>query len=128
MPRRLKSAGSPNGVLAEQPQHRLVGLRRERQRGGGKLLAGLQGQHVGAFLVGVGQHQIVGAGLQRADQVLGEVLTGLHGGELRAEGRGLGAQRLQCGVDGAERRVDVANRSGSRRRSRWSGRARRSRR
>jgi hypothetical protein len=37
--------------LAEQAQHSLVRLRCQRQRGGGELLAGLQSQHVGAFLV-----------------------------------------------------------------------------
>ena len=42
----------------------------KRQRGRGQLLAGLQGEQVGAFLVGVGESEVVGAGLQRGDQAL----------------------------------------------------------
>jgi len=76
----------------EQPQHRLVGLRGQRQGRGGQLLTGLQGEEVCAFLVGVGQDQVVGAGLQRSDQVLGEVLTGLHRGEVGTEVRRLRAE------------------------------------
>src|SRR5689334_8430744 len=48
--------------LAEETQHRLVGLRGERQGRRGQLLAGLQGQEVRTFLVGVGQHEVVRAG------------------------------------------------------------------
>ena len=39
------------GDLLEQPQHVLVGLRGERQRRGRELLAGLQGEQVGALFV-----------------------------------------------------------------------------
>src|SRR5664280_2723683 len=65
--------------LAEQPQHVLVGLRSERQRGGRQLLAGLQRKQVGVFLVGVGEREGGGTALQRADHCLGEVLADLHG-------------------------------------------------
>src|SRR5664279_789614 len=70
--------------LAEQPQHVLVGLRSERQRGGRQLLAGLQRKQVGAFLVGVGEREVVRAGLQRVDRRLGEVLADLHDRQARA--------------------------------------------
>src|SRR5690606_31254893 len=60
---------------SEQPQHRLVGLRRHRQRRRRELLAGLQGKKVRRFLVGIGKDEAVGAGLQRVDHRLGEVLT-----------------------------------------------------
>src|SRR5262245_17718244 len=64
--------------LAKQPQHRLIGLRGERQRRGRKLLAGLQRQHVGAFLIVVGEDEVVGADLQRVDHRLGELGAILH--------------------------------------------------
>ena len=92
--------------LAEQPQHRLVRLVGERQRGGGELLAGLQGQHVRAFAVGIGDDQTVGAGLQRVDHRVGEGLAILHDRQVRAEcrclaangGQGIG-QRRQKGIE-----------------------------
>src|SRR5690606_30437543 len=82
---------------AEQAQHVLVGLRSKRQSGGRKLLAGLQGQQVRAFLVRVGEGEGVGAGLQRVDRRLGEVLADLHGGQAGAEGLRLRTQRGESG-------------------------------
>src|SRR5262245_15455721 len=52
------SSNSTN--LAEQAQHLLVRLRGERQGNDRELLTGLQRRHVGTFLVGVGQRQVVG--------------------------------------------------------------------
>src|SRR5665213_690187 len=49
--------------LLEERQHRLVGLGGQRQRRGRQRLAGLQGKQVGAFLVRVGEDEVVGAGL-----------------------------------------------------------------
>src|SRR5688500_6786858 len=46
-------------ALAEQPQHRLARLRSERERRLRELLAGVEGEQVGAFLVGVGERQLV---------------------------------------------------------------------
>src|SRR5690606_38663919 len=60
-------------TLAEERQHRLVGLSGQRQRRGRQRLAGLQGEQVGTFLVGVGDDEVVGAGLQRVDHGLGGV-------------------------------------------------------
>src|SRR5438445_3846927 len=57
---------------AEQPQHGLAGLVGKRQGGGRQALARLESQRVGAFLVGIGQHQAVGTRLEGVDQVLGE--------------------------------------------------------
>ena len=57
----LRRFGLP--LLPEQPQHVLVGLRGQRQRGGRQLLAGLQGEQVGALLVAVGEREVVGAGI-----------------------------------------------------------------
>src|SRR5665647_1599599 len=82
--------------LAEQPQHVLVGLRSERQRGGRQLLAGLQRKQVGAFLVGVGEREGGRTGLQRIDRRLGEFLADLHG-------RQTGAQRLRLRLQRGER-------------------------
>src|SRR5450759_3478774 len=82
--------------LAEQPQHVLVGLRSERQRGGRQLLAGLQREQVGAFLVGVGEREGGRTALQRIDHRLGKVLTGLHH-------RQTGAQRLRLRLQRGER-------------------------
>ena len=45
-------------VSAEQTEDRLRGLRRERQSGRRELLAGLQGEEVGAFLVGVRERRL----------------------------------------------------------------------
>ena len=56
------------------------------------------------FLVGVGEHQVVGAGLQRVDHVLGEVLAVLHDRQVRTEGRSLRAQRVQSGLSGRRAR------------------------
>src|SRR5436305_7745723 len=53
--------------LAEQAQHVPVRLGGKRQGGRRELLAGLQREQVGAFLVGVGERQTVGSGLQRVD-------------------------------------------------------------
>ena len=76
-----------NFVLsAEEPQHSLVGLRGQRQSCRGQRLTSLQGQHVGAFLVGVCQNQTISTGLQCIDAVLGEFLTDLHGVQVRTEG------------------------------------------
>src|SRR5450759_2601649 len=79
--------------LAEQPQHALVGLRCERQRGGRQLLASLQREQVGAFLVGVGEGEGGGTALQRVDRRLGEVLADLHGRQTGAQRLGLRLQR-----------------------------------
>ena len=91
--------------LLEQAEHVLVGLRGERQGGGRQLLAGLQGEQVGAFLVGVGERQVVGAGLQRVDRRLGEVLADLHGRQARAERLGLRAQLVSAAVRSVEAAV-----------------------
>src|ERR1019366_8157992 len=73
------------GSLAEQPQHVLVGLRSERQRGGRQLLAGLQCKQVGTFLVRVGKGEGGSTRLQRVDCRLGEVLADLHGRQTGAQ-------------------------------------------
>src|SRR2546427_318484 len=91
-PRRSPFAWSRRS--AEQAQHAVGGLRGERQRSGRQLLAGLQRQKVGAFLVGIREHQVVRADLQRVDRRLGEVLTGLHDRQARAEVRRLRTQRI----------------------------------
>src|SRR6185437_1339247 len=83
--------------LAEQAENVLVGLRGERQRGGRQRLAGLQGEEVGAFLVGVGKDEVVRTGLQGVHHRLGEVLAGLHDRQRRTERRRLRAQRRQRG-------------------------------
>src|SRR5690606_38907149 len=57
-------------ALAEERQHWLVGLRGRRQRGCRQRLAGVQGEQVGTFLVGVGHDEVVGAGLQRVEHGL----------------------------------------------------------
>src|SRR6185437_6005695 len=96
-----KTAGLPppfryyvsSPVLTEQLQHALLRLVGERQRGHRDRLAGRQRLAVGRFLVGVGQRQVRGAGLQHVDQVLGEVLTDLHDRQVRTEVRGFRAQR-----------------------------------
>src|SRR5216684_79052 len=75
--------------LREQLEHRLLRLVRNRQGRNRQLLAGLQGKEVRAFLVLVGQNQLVGAGLQRVDEILGEILTGLNRRRIRAEGHSL---------------------------------------
>src|SRR6185436_19116106 len=59
------------------------------------------------FLVGVGQRQVGGAGLQHVDQVLGEVLTNLHNRQVRAEGRSF---RPQQSTGGADRREHLVRR------------------
>src|SRR5664280_1358536 len=79
--------------LAEQPQHVLVGLRSERQRGGRQLLAGLQREQVGTFLVRVGQGEGGRTALQRIDRRLGEILADLHGRQAGAECLRLRLQR-----------------------------------
>src|ERR1700704_2491975 len=48
--------------LTEQLEDRLVRLRRQRQGRDRQLLPGLQGQHVGALQVGVGEGEPIGAG------------------------------------------------------------------
>ena len=92
---------------SEDLQDRLVGLGRERQRGGGQLLARLQGKEVGALLVGVGDHEVVRTGLQRADEVVGEVLARLHRGQVRTEGRSLAAQGIEGRVQGIQGIIDI---------------------
>ena len=57
-PRRL-GRKKGDGSAAKQLQDIVRGLRGERQRGRGQRLPGLQRQHIGAFLVGVGQRQVV---------------------------------------------------------------------
>src|SRR6185437_3518687 len=89
--------------LLEQAQYVLVGLRGDRQRRGRQLLAGLQREKVGAFLVGIRQRQVVGAGAEGVDRRLGEVLAGLHG-------RQAGAQRLRLRAQGRQRRRQVVER------------------
>src|SRR6476661_7153425 len=79
---------------SEQAQDALVRLVGERQRGLRELLARLQREEGGGFLVLVGVDEVVGAGAERVDHGLGEVLTGLHDGEVRAESR---RNRLQRG-------------------------------
>jgi len=49
-------------------------------------------------LVGVRQRQVGSAGLQHVDQALVEVLTDLHHGEVRTEGRSFRAQGVAGGV------------------------------
>ena len=93
--------------LLEQAEHALAGLRGERQRGGRELLAGLQREQVGAFLVGIGEGEAVGAGLQRVDHRLGEVLADLHRRQVGAERLGLATQRGQRGCQVGGGGVDV---------------------
>src|SRR6202022_2270304 len=73
----------------------------QRQRGHRDRLAGRQRLAVGRFLVGVGERQVGGAGLQHVDQVLVEVLADLHDRQVRSEARSFRAQRgaggRQCG-------------------------------
>src|ERR1700722_14238590 len=96
-----KTAGVPPAVSfpffaagsAEQLQHALLRLVGKRQRGDRDRLAGRQRLAVGRFLVGVGQRQVRGAGLQHVDQVLREVLADLHDRQVRTEVRGFRAQR-----------------------------------
>src|SRR5690606_12907553 len=91
-----------------QAQHRLVRLRSQRQRGDAKLLGRLQGQEVRAFLVLVGQRQLVGAFLQRVDQVPREVFTGLDDAEVVTERACLGTDRIKRVLDFIDRIVDIA--------------------
>src|SRR4030088_3366127 len=86
--------------LREQLEHRLLSLVRDRQGRDRQLLASLQGEQVGAFLVLVGQHELVGAGLQGVDQVLGEVLTDLNR-------RGVGAERFSLGMHARQRGIEL---------------------
>src|SRR5579871_3672141 len=78
---------------AEETEYCLVRLRGKRQGHDRQLLTSLQRRQVGAFQVGVGQGQVIRARLEGIDQVLGEVLTGLHDRQRRAELRSLAAQR-----------------------------------
>ena len=94
---------------AEQLQHALLRLVGERERGHRDRLAGRQRLAVGRFLVGVGQRQVRGAGLQHVDQVLREVLTDLHDRQVRTEVRRFRAQR---GADVAERGQNLVRRVG----------------
>src|SRR3954447_299250 len=59
--------------LTEEAEHCLVGLSRQRQRCRRQRLAGLQGEQVGAFLVGIGEDEVVRTGLQGVDHRLREV-------------------------------------------------------
>src|SRR6185312_13790007 len=86
-----------SGGLLEQPQYVLIRLSGERQRRSGELLARLQGQQVGALFIGVRERQVVGAGLQRVDHRLGEILANLHRLQIRAQRLRLRAQGRQRG-------------------------------
>src|SRR4029079_8489537 len=92
--------------LVEQAQHVLVGLRRERQRCGRQLLACLQGEQVRAFFVRVGQCKGRRTVLQRVDRRLREVLTDLHGREVRAEGLRFRTQRGKRRSQSVARRLN----------------------
>src|SRR5262249_21502268 len=92
-------------LSAQELQHarlRLVGQRQRRDR---DRLAGRQRLAVGRFLVGVGQRQVRGAGLQNVDQVLVEVLTDLHDREIRTQRGGFRAQRGGGRVERGQRLV-----------------------
>src|SRR5207244_7020396 len=65
---------------------RLVGQRQCRRR---DRLAGRQRLAVGRFLVGIGERQRGRTGLQHVDQVLVEVLAGLHERQVGGGGRRL---------------------------------------
>src|SRR4029079_7974414 len=104
-----KSAMSLACGLLEQAEHGLAGLRGKLQGGGGQLLAGLQREQVGAFLVRVGEGEGVGAALQRVHHGLGEVLADLHGRQLRTERLGLRTQRRQRGGQLGVCRGDVGS-------------------
>src|ERR1700738_3832287 len=90
---------------AQQLQHALLRLVGERQRGHRDRLARRQRLAVGRFLVGIGQRQIGGAGLQHVDQVLVEVLTELHDRQVRTQGRRLGTERGAGRAEYGERLV-----------------------
>src|SRR3954454_25391906 len=57
----------------QETQEALLALGRDRERDRAELLSGLQGRQVGAFLVEVGEGELVGARLQADDVVLGEL-------------------------------------------------------
>src|SRR5262245_28290675 len=59
-----RSNDSMSCDLPEQTQHVLVRLRRQREGRRGQRLASLQGQQLGADLVGIGERQVVDAGVQ----------------------------------------------------------------
>src|SRR4051794_7983661 len=87
-------------LLAEQLEHALLRLIGQRQRGDRDRLAGRQRLAVGRLDVGVGQGQVGRTGLQHVDQVLVEVLTNLHDGQVRTKARRFRTQR-------ARRRVQI---------------------
>src|SRR6202022_3703411 len=90
---------------AQQLQHALLRGVGQRQRGHRDRLAGRQRLAVGRFLVGIGQRQVGGAGLQHVDQVLVEVLTELHDRQVRTQRRGFGTERSAGRAECGERRV-----------------------
>src|SRR5262247_1520907 len=102
---RLRARG--NFPSAEQPQHVLVGLRGEREGSRGQRLAGLQREQARSLFVGVGQGQIVDAGLQRVDRLFGELGAILDDRHVGRVGRGLVLQRGERVVDVGKRDVDV---------------------
>ena len=103
-PRRLEDL-SREPRSAQELKHALLGLVGERERGDRDRLAGRQRLAVGRFLVGVGQGQVGRTGLQHVDQVLVEVLTDLHDGQVRTQGGRLGAEHGAGRVELGELRV-----------------------
>ena len=107
--RRGRSPAAMSRSCVHQPNRRSTawfGLRGERQGLDRQLLAGLQGQHVGAFQVGVGQGEAVGAGLQGVDHRVGEGLAVLHDRQVRAERRGLAGHGGERRLQGLQPRVE----------------------
>ena len=94
-------------VLPEQPQDVLIRLGGERERRRGQRLARLQRKQARALLVGVGQGQVVGAGLQRIDRLLCEIRAILDDRYVRRIGGRLVLQGGERIVDVGERGVGV---------------------
>jgi hypothetical protein len=104
---RLWYASRWKSGLAKEPQHGLIGLAGERERGLRQLLAGLEREHVGGFLVGIGEGQIGRAGLEGIDHLLGEVFAILHHREGRAQIGRLRAHFVQRELEVGEQAVNI---------------------
>ena len=93
--------------LAEEAKDRSLALRGQSQGVQAQLLARLQCQEIGAFLVQVSERKFAGSTFQRVDQILGEIEASLQNRAVRTKRRRISSKRNQRARNRGQGGIDI---------------------